>query len=241
MKLAKLAFVIISVILSQGVTASDMKDAVDAGKRRAAEYKLDLKIPEFEDMERVKKLAEVGQERGRAAFEKFSRENHADQMGDNETGEKRESLGGLLIVALSSSMPVETVRDYMVQLEAVPEAIVVLRGFVGGAKKVADTGRWLEEVKRKNPTCRECEHYGAKTVVDPILFKELGIKQVPAIAFIPNVKELSHCDGEDFKAAFIATGVAPIGFVLDELERNGANVPNEMKKRFAVKGWEAKK
>lgn len=231
----------LGVALSLSSYASDMKDAVDAGRKRAAEYKLDIKIPKYQDMERVKRLAETGQERGRIAFEKFARENHADQMGNDDGKPPREPLGGLLIIALSSSMPTETVRDYMRQLEPVPEAIVALRGFVGGATKVAATGKWLEEVKRVKPTCQDCGHYGAKTVVDPIIYSELGIKQVPAIAFIPGAMELSHCDGDDFKAAFIAYGVAPIAYALEELERNGAAVPEQMKARFKIKGWEEKK
>lgn len=229
--------------MGAGVASAEPSTAelADQAKKRAEEYSFDFERPQYEDMERVKELAKVGRKRAQKEFERFAAKYQKDAAGKEKKADSDiEQVDGVLLVALSSSMPEETVRDYMAQLQRVPEATVVLRGFVGGATTVKETGAWIERVRRKSPACRDCGHYPVKSIVDPILYRELGIQQVPAVAYIPGVKEISHCDGEDFRAAVVAYGVTPIGYALQEMKRNGSHVPEVLIKRLEGQGWEAK-
>ena len=155
-------------------------------------------------------------------------------------GARRDPLEGRLIVALSSSMPSTMVHDYMVQLAGVPEAVVVLRGFVGGAHTVAPTGKWVEEVRRVVPGCLRCEHYNVEVVVDPLVYRALKIEKVPAVAYAPGISDLSHCDGKDLKVSGVVYGAVSVEAAVRTLTvmREGGEVPGALLEKVRRKGWE---
>jgi type-F conjugative transfer system pilin assembly protein TrbC len=141
-------------------------------------------------------------------------------------------LAGRVVVALSSSMPESEWREYMAQLDGKPEAIVVLRGFVGGATTVEPTGKLIERAARKIADNPKGGRRKLEVVVDPILFKSLGIDRVPAVAWLPGVNEVSHCDGKVFETAVTVYGTASVSYALQQINRNGGNVPAEVIKSF---------
>jgi len=188
------------------------------------------------DREHIRALGETGQARGRAALEaRASRgtERNAERHPETRpasTGEGASPIAptppsGRLIVALSSSMPEAMVREYLRQLDGVPEGLVVLRGFIGGARTVAPTGVWVEAMRRREVACRTCPHRSVQVVVDPLTYRMLEIKQVPAVAYLPGVQDLKHCDAEVLKTSAIVYGAASIASALRELEHQGVSVP----------------
>ena len=150
------------------------------------------------------------------------------------------AMSGRLIVALSSSMPMPMVQSYMAQLAGVPEAIVVLRGFVGGARTVAPTGKWVEEARRVEPSCLRCEHYNVQVVVDPLVYRGLHIEQVPAVAFVPGISDLSHCDGQQLRVKSMVYGAISIESAVQALANKGESIPTALLEKVRRKGWELK-
>ena len=151
---------------------------------------------------------------------------------ENPSVKSPPDVAGRVVIALSSSVPETVWREYMAQIDGKKEAIVVLRGFVGGAKKVTPTGSLIERMRRKVPSDMKGGHRAVEVVVDPLVYRSLGIDRVPAIAWLPGVKELSHCDGQTFESAVIVYGNVSVGFALNQIKRNGGDVPAEVIKKF---------
>lgn len=96
-----------------------------------------------------------------------------------------------LYLFVSSSVPLNTLRNYaaMIDRARAGEIIMVLRGFVGGMKKIRPTMEFIGEVLKKNPGCNlakeKCDSYQVNIQVDPQLFQRFGIEEVPALAYLP--------------------------------------------------------
>lgn len=242
-----------AVVSSQAAHAAatekpTMGELVEAAKKRTAEATeraSAVKPNTGIDQTRVEEVARKGRERGVEEFERraaIERQKHDEAVAKfkGESGEKpvaaqaeqKPIVSGRLVVALSSSMPDDMVREYMRQLDKVPEAIVVLRGFVGGAKKVAPTGVWVERVRRKQPDCRDCPHYMVEVVVDPLAYDMLGIAKVPAVTFLPGVQDLRHCDADVLEASSVAYGATSVRASLKAIRTKNVMVPDELLRRL---------
>jgi type-F conjugative transfer system pilin assembly protein TrbC len=229
-------------VLATRASATDPSELAKTARERA--QSTPVTVPKSSaapvDPARIEELARTARERGKKELQRLveARErdaNLAPSEGAIESGSPRRPgsrrVGkGRVIVALSSSMPPEMVREYMRQSHGVGEVIVVLRGFIGGAREVKPTGRWLEEVMRKQPSCGECPHYLARVVVDPLVYRSLNITRVPAIAYVPEIEELQHCDGEALESAGIVYGAVSIAAGLKRLRQDGVAVPAELLK-----------
>jgi type-F conjugative transfer system pilin assembly protein TrbC len=132
-------------------------------------------------------------------------------------------------IFVSSSMPMEALRRYASDLDrlADPNIVMVLRGFVGGMKRFKPTGDFIGQVLRKDEACepgkQQCEAYQAGIQIDPMLFRKYGIKQVPAVVYVPQVqvadsddKAGSQTDGRDYSVVY---GDASLGYVLGMVGR----------------------
>lgn len=100
-----------------------------------------------------------------------------------------------LILFISSSMPLSVLRTYVKNIDALddPNIMMVLKGFVGGMQTVRPTLDFLEQLMVKERDCRlsegkPCDVYDANIQIDPLLFSRFGIQQVPAVAYVRNVK-----------------------------------------------------
>ena len=83
-------------------------------------------------------------------------------------------------------------------------------------------------------------HYLVETVVDPLFFQQLGIDQVPAVAWLDGVQSLAHCDQEDYSKATVVYGAISIEAALKEVRKAGASVPESVIAKYRGSGWERK-
>lgn len=220
------------------VDEANLAGMVEDAQARAKQVEIKAQPTPWEDEARVERAAETANRNGRAALEAMLAKRAAPAkstaVGDaRDTGDAKEStsppkLPGRLLVALSSSMPEAQLREYFRQLERLPEAIVVLRGFVGGARTVQPTGQWLERIRRKTPDCVECEHVRVETVVDPLAYRNLKITRVPAFSYLAGVETLSHCDEDDWGRADVVYGATTVRAALEALAKRDARVPREL-------------
>lgn len=215
-----------------------VKDA----QERAKSVEIKAEPKKWEDEARVERAAEAANQQGRKALEamlaKRAAPAQSTPVGEAKAGEAAKDktrppkVPGRLVVALSSSMPEVQLREYFRQLENVPEAIVVLRGFIGGARTVQPTGQWIERIRRTKPDCVECTHYSVETVVDPLTYRNLKITRVPAFSYLPNVESLSHCDEDDWGNADVVYGATTVRAALEALARSDSRVPKELIRRL---------
>lgn len=139
-----------------------------------------------------------------------------------------------LYVFVSRSMPIETLRTYAMDIERIPGAMMVLRGFVKDGQEMGPTIEFFAQVMRVDPRCegKECPLRTADINIDPILFKRYGITNVPAVVYEENVTDDGHCaDGTavmDLKNNIhVVYGAASLEYVLEllrkETKRPGLN------------------
>lgn len=122
-----------------------------------------------------------------------------------------------LYIFISSSVPLETLRNYAKSLDRIgsPNARLVMRGFIGGMKYIKPTMQFISEILKKDPTCdflsgEKCQVYNTTVHVDPILFRAYNIKEVPAIIYIKGAKSGDSSLSEGLYDNMTATRTAVI-------------------------------
>lgn len=92
---------------------------------------------------------------------------------------------------ISRSVPLATLRNYAAVIDRAraDQVIMVLRGFVGGMKKIRPTMEFIGEILKKDPFCdltkEKCDSYQVNIQVDPQLFQRFSIDVVPTLAYLP--------------------------------------------------------
>lgn len=132
--------------------------------------------------------------------------------------------GWVPVLFVSSSMPTTTLRTYAGQLEHVG-GVLAFRGMPGGLTKVAPMAKLLAEILRLDPGCEgpACAMRNVQLVVDPILFRQHGITQVPALGLVPGDPAQPYCEREDEspRSSHVVYGDAALSGLLDEYARLG--------------------
>lgn len=195
--------ILVSIVLILTLTGSafpetekpgnlDMK-SVDDTLNRVNELKGQLKVPENVHKGEAEKEAQkafeiyrseefqkkVEQETKRIKGELFrGLEDYYKDIPGVERIPARLSSNERIYLFISSSIPKQTLRNYMAQVAKAedPNMVVVMRGFIGGMKYVRPTLEFTHEILKKDSSCelpRECEIYGVNFEVDPLLFKAL--------------------------------------------------------------------
>ncbi|MEW6291032.1 MAG: type-F conjugative transfer system pilin assembly protein TrbC [Thermodesulfobacteriota bacterium] len=146
----------------------------------------------------------------------------SDQNPPAVTGSNAEQL----YLFVSSSVPLNTLRNYaaMIDQARAGEIIMVLRGLVGGMKKIRPTMEFIGEMLKKDPGCNlakeKCDSYQVNIQVDPQLFQRFGIEQVPALAYLPiSVDEAEVTQAEPI----IIYGDAGLDYLLERINQEAKN------------------
>ncbi|WP_275385675.1 type-F conjugative transfer system pilin assembly protein TrbC [Xenorhabdus bovienii] len=139
-----------------------------------------------------------------------------------QQNERPELVKDQLVLFVSSSMPIHTLRNYARDLSKVG-GVMVLRGAVGGISRIADTMKLSREILTVNQTCdtTSCKMWSTQILIDPVLFKQYDIKVVPALIFQPDMNINSYCDSLELmkKAETVIYGDASIAKMLEVMNR----------------------
>jgi len=98
-----------------------------------------------------------------------------------------------IYVFISSSVPMETLRNYAIAIDRLndPNIVMVMRGMVNTMSRMADTGRFVMQIVKKVASCdpveTKCATYTAPVDIDPLLFRRYGIDRVPAVVYAKDV------------------------------------------------------
>ena len=145
-------------------------------------------------------------------------------------------VGNQLVLFVSSSMPLKTLRAYARDLAKVG-GVMAIRGGVGGLKEIQPTLSLIQSILSVKEGCQGvCKMWGTEIVIDPMLFRLYGIKKVPALIYQPDMKIAAYCDGleQAKKASGIVYGDASLMAMLDELYKEN---PDETIKQVRDTLW----
>lgn len=180
----------------------------EEGMKAARETADFYNSPEFQDRlqcEQQRLEEEVFQEhtvswkKKRAQQEK----NEAGILGDSET----------VYLFLSSSIPDETVHNYLADIAGTGEAkvIPVMRGLVAGLGDMSATAGYFSRVLKEDPDCQDtvepCRRHQVAIKIKPALFTQYGINRVPAVVY------------DDGKNVFVIQGDAGLDYFLEQINR----------------------
>ncbi|CSX10060.1 conjugal transfer protein TrbC [Citrobacter freundii] len=158
--------------------------------------------------------------------------------GLQKTPEKEDGprlAGNQLVMFVSSSMPLVTLRKYAHDLAKVG-GVMVMRGTVGGISKMVETTTLTRNILVADPSCTgaKCKMWGTEMLIDPMLFRIYGVNKVPALIYQPDMHIQSYCDGLEGvnKASTIVYGDASVRALL---ERINTIQPDEKIKKIITK------
>ncbi|WP_369596874.1 type-F conjugative transfer system pilin assembly protein TrbC [Sphingobium sp. GW456-12-10-14-TSB1] len=128
------------------------------------------------------------------------------------------------VLFVSSSMPVETLRTYAGQLERVG-GVMAFRGMPGGMRQVAPMAKLSAAILRIDQGCEgpACAMRDVQLIVDPLVFRQHRVTQVPALAMIPGDPTKPYCERDEAspRAAHLVLGDAALSGLLEEYGRLG--------------------
>lgn len=160
-----------------------------------------------------------------------------DEAGDSDVS-PTDDHGDLptLVLFVSSSVPLPTLRAYAAQLERVNGAMV-FRGMPGGMQKVQPFLELGRRILLVDQSCEgaDCATYRTPILVDPILFRHANVDMVPAAAIVPWDVFAAYCEREAEAPAIVSMtyGDAHLTGHLAELERLG-----DRRARFLTAAYE---
>lgn len=136
------------------------------------------------------------------------------------------SSGPTFILFVSSSIPVETLRNYVSDLYRL-DGIMVFRGMVGEETKMKPTIDFIRSLLVENPSCTHsgCPVRKLKIAIDPARFAKHEIDQVPAgliessPSFEPNCNEASKYQ----KVSETVVGDVSVEGMLQAMDPNRTN------------------
>ncbi|WOF45044.1 conjugal transfer protein TrbC [Sphingopyxis indica] len=132
--------------------------------------------------------------------------------------------GWVPVLFVSSSMPISTLRNYAIQLEKV-RGVMAFRGAPGGLRKMGPMAKLTAQILRLDPGCEgpNCAMRDVQLIIDPIVFRQHGISQVPALAMIPGDPTQAYCerDDESPRAAHVVFGDSALSGMFEEYARLG--------------------
>lgn len=150
--------------------------------------------------------------------------------GGEGVDEKQLPYSSRPILFASSSVPEKTLKNYLVDLEKV-NGVMVFRGFIGGMGKIKPTMSYMDRLVKKNTNCvkEPCARYKVPVLVDPILFKEYGIKAVPAFAVHGLTNLAAYCNGTEGlnPSKYVVYGDSSIKFLAIKLYENSGDVSHK--------------
>lgn len=161
------------------------------------------------------------------AFIKKQQAVKAQVLGASGLTEEKEKqdgptlAGNQVVMFVSSSMPLVTLRNYARDLSKVG-GVMVMRGTVGGISKMVETVTLTRNVLVADPTCEgaKCKMWGTEMLIDPMLFRIYDVNKVPALIYQPDMNIQSYCDGLEKvnKASTIVYGDSSVRKLLERMD-----------------------
>ena len=106
--------------------------------------------------------------------------------------------GNRLYIFISKSVPIDTIRRYVLdayKIKKFTNVSILLSGGIDSNRSIKPTIQFVYDVSKKNKECKgvRCPRYNIDVLIDPVIFNRYGINKVPAfvVADLANIK--SYC------------------------------------------------
>ena len=115
---------------------------------------------------------------------------------------------GRVVLFVSESIPLSTLRNYAKSLAKI-DGVMVFRGVKGGLKKIQPMVQLIADINRQNAHCHgaHCAMLNTDILIDPVLFRQQNITQVPAIIYQPEFNMVSYCERQSMKGITAARSI----------------------------------
>jgi type-F conjugative transfer system pilin assembly protein TrbC len=147
-----------------------------------------------------------------------------ERLGEDEKGDDPD-VKDRAILFISASIPIYVLRSYARQLHNIGGGTMVMNGFIGGAKKVTPTLKFIAGVINIDENCvgPSCVKYKVDIIIDPILFQHHSVKRVPAFTVYGSKTYTERCKGNSaLESSNVVYGDASIrGLALELLAIDG--------------------
>ena len=139
----------------------------------------------------------------------------------NEKTEGAAEKKGVLIFFISSSMPEQTIKAYMAQAEKINTHIMfAIRGTTDNSLRLMPTLQYLKELKSYSRCGHSLCQRAVNTVIDPRLFEQYGISEVPALAYTAEFSHQGYFDNQTLPGKTnptVVVGEATLPFLVKTL------------------------
>ena len=190
---------VLLIALAQIASASDLppdNPAMTAAAGKVVEQQVQLSPELAEALKDIRSLTESSefQARQHAARATVNQLLGTSPPPDADT-DKSQDHPHRAVLFVSASMPIATLRNYARDLDQV-DGVMVLRGLIGGMRKIGPTAEFVAAVLKVDPGCvgAHCVMRRTPLLIDPLLFRANGITQVPALAFQPDMELQTYCN-----------------------------------------------
>lgn len=130
--------------------------------------------------------------------------------------------GHSVLLYLSSSMPIDVIHRYAIDLHKV-NGTILLRGTIGGISKMIPTTKFINEISKVDRRCvdsetNRCDRLNIAIRIDPKRFSENNITRVPALTFEKNYSGDFYCNtGQPQKNNHVVYGDSSLQGMLSTL------------------------
>ena len=103
---------------------------------------------------------------------------------------KESPPAGKIYLFLSSSMPKETFRNYLLDIEKIKDSVTpIMRGMVHGLQDKKSNVRFFSEILKKDSGCwdapkNRCKRFETDILFQPPLFTKYSVTQVPTLVYV---------------------------------------------------------
>lgn len=155
-----------------------------------------------------------------------SKENEANNVfkSANAQSESMEDTQKRLYICVSSSMPEDVIRKYIIATEPVrSKTVFVVKGFIGGIKQFKQTFDWVNKILCSGSPPGSPDCLVASIDINPNIFSEYDVTKVPAVLYLPkgttpcNCNESNANSNEKAKPAYLSQGDASIQYHLTKM------------------------
>jgi len=159
-------------------------------KEKAVEITAIYNSPEFQ-----KRVLDETERLKKEIFNKPIEEYYTDSKSITsmkDRAESRLSKNERIYVFVSSSMPIQTIRNYATAIDKArdPKVVMVIRGFLNGMDDINSTMAFVSRVLVRDSSCDSinCPMFSANLEIDPLLFRRYRITEVPSVVYASNVQ-----------------------------------------------------
>jgi type-F conjugative transfer system pilin assembly protein TrbC len=118
-----------------------------------------------------------------------------------------------IFIVISSSIPKHIIQNYFEMLQKVnTDVTFILRGTIGGVKKIMPTLNWIKELLSKQGGT----HYEHNVIIDPRVASKYQVERVPAVLYIKDY-DSSYIKEVYDEEYYIYYGAVDVDYALEKI------------------------